>query len=142
MVFLCRRYVPELKHMPLKYLFTPWKAPPAMQKKAQCVVGVDYPKPMVDHVKASRYCKDRMNEVKAIMPDPGEYKVKDNMPDPGEYKYKVTLSDQGQYKVKVIHIQVSIRSRSSCPTQVSIRSRSSCQFEVTMRSRTSRPRSV
>lgn len=44
-----RRFVPELKHMPLQYLYEPWKAPASVQKQAKCVVGKDYPKPIVDH---------------------------------------------------------------------------------------------
>ncbi|WAQ94753.1 CRY1-like protein, partial [Mya arenaria] len=51
-----RRYLPILKNMPICYLFEPWKAPKAVQEKAGCVIGVDYPKPMVDHAKASKDC--------------------------------------------------------------------------------------
>lgn len=50
--------------MPLRYLFEPWKAPRAVQEKAKCVIGVDYPKPMVDHTKASKECYNLMTEVK------------------------------------------------------------------------------
>ena len=38
-----RKYCPELKNMPSKYIYQPWKAPLADQKKAGCVVGIDYP---------------------------------------------------------------------------------------------------
>ncbi|XP_074599491.1 circadian regulator cryptochrome [Brevipalpus obovatus] len=44
-----RKYVPELASMPLEYLFEPWKAPREVQEKAKCIVGVDYPVPIVDH---------------------------------------------------------------------------------------------
>lgn len=64
--FPARRYVPILKHMPLKYLFQPWKAPKAVQERAQCIIGKDYPAPMIDHVVASKECKNRMQEVKAF----------------------------------------------------------------------------
>eukprot|EP00451_Oxyrrhis_marina_P003790 CAMPEP_0204276956 /NCGR_PEP_ID=MMETSP0468-20130131/29025_1 /ASSEMBLY_ACC=CAM_ASM_000383 /TAXON_ID=2969 /ORGANISM="Oxyrrhis marina" /LENGTH=522 /DNA_ID=CAMNT_0051253665 /DNA_START=12 /DNA_END=1580 /DNA_ORIENTATION=+ len=47
-----RKFVPELKDMPTQYLFKPWEAPAAVQAKAKCVVGKDYPKPVVDHAKA------------------------------------------------------------------------------------------
>ena len=50
--------------MPLRYLYEPWKAPRAVQEKANCVVGVDYPLPMVDHQTASKDCYYRMMEVK------------------------------------------------------------------------------
>lgn len=59
-----RRYLPVLKDMPLRYLFEPWKAPLPVQQKAKCIVGVDYPKPMVDHQKASKECIQNMKAVK------------------------------------------------------------------------------
>lgn len=43
-----RRYVPELKDFPSKYIFSPWQAPSEVQKKAKCIIGKDYPKPIVD----------------------------------------------------------------------------------------------
>lgn len=44
-----RHFVPELKAMPAKYIYKPWTAPLADQKKAGCIVGKDYPAPIVDH---------------------------------------------------------------------------------------------
>lgn len=60
----CRRYLPVLKDIPLRYLWEPWKAPKAVQEKAKCVVGIDYPHPMVEHSKASKDCYNLMAEVK------------------------------------------------------------------------------
>ncbi len=48
-----RRFCPELKDLPDKYLFKPWDAPEDVLEKAGIVLGKDYPKPIVD-VKASR----------------------------------------------------------------------------------------
>ncbi len=48
-----RRFVPELKDMPDKYLFNPWEAPDDVLKKAGVKLGEDYPKPIVD-LKVSR----------------------------------------------------------------------------------------
>ncbi|CAG5120301.1 unnamed protein product [Candidula unifasciata] len=59
-----RRYVPELKGMPLQYLFEPWKAPITVQQEAGCIIGQDYPSPMVDHKIASQECKLRMDMVR------------------------------------------------------------------------------
>ncbi|XP_052238808.1 cryptochrome-1-like isoform X2 [Dreissena polymorpha] len=59
-----RRYLPVLKDMPLRYLFEPWKAPKSVQEKANCIIGVDYPLPMVEHGKASKQCYNMMMEVK------------------------------------------------------------------------------
>ncbi len=48
-----RKYVPELRDMPNKYLFNPWDAPADILARARVRLGSDYPKPIVD-VKASR----------------------------------------------------------------------------------------
>lgn len=48
-----RRFVPELKDMPDKYLFKPWEAPTDVLKQAGVVLGQTYPAPLVD-VKLSR----------------------------------------------------------------------------------------
>jgi len=48
-----RKFVPELAKMPAKYIYAPWAAPLAVQQKAGCVVGTNYPKPIVDHKSAS-----------------------------------------------------------------------------------------
>ena len=42
-----RKYVPVLKKMPKEYIYEPWKAPRSVQENAGCVIGVDYPAPMV-----------------------------------------------------------------------------------------------
>eukprot|EP00957_Ditylum_brightwellii_P197845 15071599-Ditylum_brightwellii.AAC.1 len=55
-----RKYVPALKKMPDKYIYEPWKAPKDVQKKVGCVIGVDYPKPIVDHAKVSKENMTRM----------------------------------------------------------------------------------
>lgn len=47
-----KRFVPELKDMPQKYLFAPWTAPKDVQEKAKCVIGKHYPAPIVEHAKA------------------------------------------------------------------------------------------
>jgi len=42
-------FVPELKDMPAKYIYEPFSAPLDVQKKAGCVIGKDYPAPVVIH---------------------------------------------------------------------------------------------
>ena len=48
-----RRYVPELKALPNKYLFSPWEASNSILKEAGVTLGIDYPEPIVD-LKLSR----------------------------------------------------------------------------------------
>jgi deoxyribodipyrimidine photo-lyase len=38
-----RKFVPELKNMPIKYLFSPWLAPASFR------AGVNYPAPIIEH---------------------------------------------------------------------------------------------
>ena len=47
------KFIPELKELPIKYLFSPWEAPEEILKSANVTLGVDYPKPIVD-LKESR----------------------------------------------------------------------------------------
>jgi deoxyribodipyrimidine photo-lyase len=47
-----RRYVPELKNLPDKYLHQPWTAPEDVLKKAGVVLGQTYPHPIVDHAQS------------------------------------------------------------------------------------------
>jgi len=44
-----RRWLPELTHVPIKYVHTPWKMPLDIQKESRCIMGTDYPPPIVDH---------------------------------------------------------------------------------------------
>ncbi|MEC7840537.1 MAG: deoxyribodipyrimidine photo-lyase [Chlamydiota bacterium] len=43
-----RKYVPELKDLPDKYLFKPWTAPDEVLRAAGIELGENYPKPIVD----------------------------------------------------------------------------------------------
>jgi deoxyribodipyrimidine photo-lyase len=47
-----RRYVPELRKVPDQYLPEPWTMPDELQRRVGCVIGADYPGPIVDHVPA------------------------------------------------------------------------------------------
>jgi deoxyribodipyrimidine photo-lyase len=49
-----RRHVPELRNVPDRYLAEPWTMPPSVQQEAGCVLGRDYPEPIVDHLEARR----------------------------------------------------------------------------------------
>ena len=43
-----KKWVPELKDVPVKYLFSPWTAPGGILKTAGVTLGRTYPDPMVD----------------------------------------------------------------------------------------------
>lgn len=44
-----RSLVPELSQVPDKYLHEPWKMPLDLQASSACLIGQDYPAPIVDH---------------------------------------------------------------------------------------------
>jgi deoxyribodipyrimidine photo-lyase len=44
-----RRWVPELERVPDRYLGEPWTMPEEVQAEAGCVIGEDYPEPIVEH---------------------------------------------------------------------------------------------
>jgi deoxyribodipyrimidine photo-lyase len=44
-----RRYLPELARVPDAYVHAPWTMPAAVQRASGCVIGTDYPEPVVDH---------------------------------------------------------------------------------------------
>jgi deoxyribodipyrimidine photo-lyase len=47
-----RRYVPELAQVPDEHLAEPWKMPEEIQRECGCVIGSDYPEPIVDRAVA------------------------------------------------------------------------------------------
>jgi deoxyribodipyrimidine photo-lyase len=49
-----RANVPELGDVPDRYLAEPWTMPADLQREVGCVIGTDYPAPIVDHASARR----------------------------------------------------------------------------------------
>ena len=60
-----KHYLPQLKHFPKEYIYEPWKAPLEDQKKYKCIIGQDYPYPIVDHEKMKDKNIQRMKEAYA-----------------------------------------------------------------------------
>ena len=57
-----RRYVPELARVGPQYLSEPWNMPADIQRQSGCVIGRDYPRPIVDHAQARREALTRYAE--------------------------------------------------------------------------------
>jgi deoxyribodipyrimidine photo-lyase len=47
-----RHWLPELKDVPSKHVHQPWEMHQAEQKRSNCMLGVDYPNPIVDLFKS------------------------------------------------------------------------------------------
>jgi len=63
-----RRWVPELARVPNEYIHAPQRMPPSLQEAVGCVIGKDYPAPIVDHsaqkeeiLRRFERCKARAN---------------------------------------------------------------------------------
>jgi deoxyribodipyrimidine photo-lyase len=57
-----RRYVPELASVPAEFIHEPWKMPLDIQKQIGCVIGADYPAPIVDHAAARLRALERYGQ--------------------------------------------------------------------------------
>jgi deoxyribodipyrimidine photo-lyase len=57
-----RRYVPELRGVPDEFLAEPWSMPEEAQREAGCVIGENYPAPIVEHAAARRDALARYGE--------------------------------------------------------------------------------
>jgi deoxyribodipyrimidine photo-lyase len=47
-----KRYLPQLAGFTADEIHAPWEVPPLRQRAAGCVVGSDYPSPIIDHAQA------------------------------------------------------------------------------------------
>ena len=59
-----RRHVPELSKVPDRYLHTPWEMPAEVQEAANCRIGRDYPRPVVDHKEGRERALKALESVK------------------------------------------------------------------------------
>jgi len=56
-----RKWLPQFKKFPAKFIYEPWKAPLSVQKECGVIIGKDYPMPIVDHKVVS---KENMGKMK------------------------------------------------------------------------------
>ena len=63
-----REWVPELRDVPDDALQMPWTMPAEQQTAVNCIIGADYPAPVVDFAVAYETAKERL---KTIQSQPG-----------------------------------------------------------------------
>ncbi|MGO0063707.1 cryptochrome/photolyase family protein [Brevibacillus fluminis] len=61
-----KQYVPELAHVPAKYVHKPWTMPELLQKESACMIGLDYPPPCVDHAISRLIAIERFSQAKKL----------------------------------------------------------------------------
>lgn len=59
-----RKYVPELAAVPDKYMAGPHRMPKTLQQRVGCVIGRDYPAPIVDATATARVARERIAVVR------------------------------------------------------------------------------
>ncbi len=52
-----RRWIPALKHVPSTWIFEPWRMTPELQKQYQCIIGEDYPAPLISLEQAIKHAR-------------------------------------------------------------------------------------
>ncbi|XP_065603577.1 cryptochrome-1-like isoform X2 [Cyrtonyx montezumae] len=94
-----RKYLPILKNFPSKYIYEPWTASEEEQKQAGCIIGRDYPFPMVDHKEASSHNLQLMKQVREEQYRTAQL-TRDDADDPMEMKLKRDHSEENLTKTK------------------------------------------
>jgi len=61
-----KRYLPQLSDFTPKEIHAPWLVPPLRQQQLGCMIGTDYPAPIVDHAQARERTLARYAVVKRI----------------------------------------------------------------------------
>ena len=59
-----KRWVPELKDIPIDYIQTPHLMSEGFQNKFNCFIGKDYPEPIVDHIITVKKAKNILYQIK------------------------------------------------------------------------------
>ena len=91
-----------LKKFPTEYIYEPWKAPSSVQQAAGCIVGKDYPRPIVEHEVISKKNIQRMKTSYAKRSQGGP-----ESPQPKKGKY-IDYAYLGM--VRVLYFQICLKS--------------------------------
>ncbi|MAV62319.1 MAG: deoxyribodipyrimidine photolyase [Candidatus Pelagibacter sp.] len=64
--FYTKKWIPELKNFPEKYLHRPWELDSKTQEKIKIIIGKDYPLPIVEHTMARNKALNAFQSLKKI----------------------------------------------------------------------------
>lgn len=97
-----KRFVPELANVPAEFLSEPHLMPVDVQSRVGCIIGRDYPSPVVDHRQAYKLAQQKIfairrtetaiSESKRVFEKHGSRKKRDPMPKPANAKVFRQLS--------------------------------------------------
>jgi len=59
-----RNWVPELAEVPNNWIHQPWIMNEDLQNTAKCLIGKDYPAPIIDHKCAIKNARQRIGEIR------------------------------------------------------------------------------
>ncbi len=59
-----RKFIPELEEVPDKYIHRPYKMSEETQKSSKCILGDDYPYPIVDHDEKRKESIEKFRKIK------------------------------------------------------------------------------
>ena len=55
-----KRWVPELRSVPIEWIHQPWRMPLSMQRAVGCEIGLNYPEPIGDQTQLARVARMRL----------------------------------------------------------------------------------
>lgn len=59
-----KRYIPELRNYPSEFIHEPWKVPKTSQIGFNCVIGENYPHPIINITQAMEINSKRMKNIR------------------------------------------------------------------------------
>jgi deoxyribodipyrimidine photo-lyase len=57
-----KHWVPELVRVPEEFLHTPWRMPTHLQQQVGCLIGEDYPEPIVNLFESAKENEQRFGK--------------------------------------------------------------------------------